>query len=297
MKKLFLLGAAAVIFATGCEETPPVINFHGTPGFVDTTYTEASIPAAQAHNILFEEFTGATCPNCPAAHDLLKTIQDAHPGRINVVGLYPQNVSQNKPPAGAKYDFRSMDAQNILDEVMKGMQGEPSAGIDRLELSSVASAKIALLSSDWTSNIDPLLVTQDTMNVDMTSSYDEGTGTATVIFKTTFLKNSTDQYNFTIALLEDSLVDKQERGSSIEDNYLFLNVCKAFVTSGMPFGQTLAPKLTAKPAGTVYMATYKYHVPSNVLNPKNCRLVGYVHRSQPAGGTHVYQSVQCKLAP
>ena len=72
MKKLPLLAlsAAAMFWLSACEEKGPLINFEDGPVASDTTYVAAP-ETPQTKKLLVEEFTGASCTNCPAAAEKL----------------------------------------------------------------------------------------------------------------------------------------------------------------------------------------------------------------------------------
>src|SRR6476646_7503425 len=105
MKKAIFFIAAGALFLTSCEEKAPTINYTEVVAR-DTTYVGPVPTTTEPHHVLVEEFTGQTCSNCPAAHDLLGQLALANPGRVHVIGMYNFGIPQANPALGAKYDFR-----------------------------------------------------------------------------------------------------------------------------------------------------------------------------------------------
>src|SRR3954465_6930084 len=128
MKKVLLALSSIILFAQ-CKEHNIPLDFTHHVGTGDTTYVLASsaIPAPDAHNVLIEEFTGASCSNCPPAHDLLEVLEAG--GHVNVVSLYITNFSQTNPPPDAAYDFRHIIASNIGTGVYGAIGAMPLGGV------------------------------------------------------------------------------------------------------------------------------------------------------------------------
>ena len=158
MKKAFIIICGCILVFTGCTEKGPPINFKDVV-VADTTYT-VPVPSPDPHNVLAEEFTGQSCPNCPAAHDLLNSLATA--GRLNIIGLYMFGMSQAIPPTGAANDFRDSIANEISTNIYLGApaSGIPCGGIDRVPVSGA----LILYSSLWTNAYNQRLSLVDSLN-------------------------------------------------------------------------------------------------------------------------------------
>jgi hypothetical protein len=286
-------GLVALAFAS-CQEKAPEINF-GTAATVDTTFVlpAGTVPAADAHNVLIEEFTGQTCTNCPAAHDQIHLIDSTYPGRINATGLYAYGVPQAKPPAGGT-DLRDSTATTIMNNIYVGLIGIPAAGINRV----ASSSGRALFQSDWNATVIQQMSVVDSVNLNIVSKYNATANTDTVIVTVTYVHPVAYPHNLCIAVVEDSIVDKQEfpGGSpypdNIDDAYLFTNVFRGMVNSTAS-GDGILPAIPAKEAGRVYIRKYVYQPKSNV-NVAHCRLIAYV-AAVNGSDSHVLQSVQTRM--
>lgn len=298
IKSLAVIVICAVLFES-CKEKSPLISF-GSPLSVDTTFIISPVPSAEAHNVLIEEFTGQSCPNCPSAHETVKGIVAAHPGRVNVIALYKYNFPQTKPPTGSKYDLRDTAATEIADKVYSSVGYMPSAGIDRIR----SGGSILLTTALWASVFSSALATENAVNLKITSTWDTSLQQATIVAVITYTKAVSSLQNLSIAIVEDGMVDKQDYPandpnfpSGVDDNYVFTNVLRGVITSS-PWGDPILPNITAKEAGRVSQRVYKYKpkVKSPAIVPARCRIIAFVNN---VNGTdiQVMQSVQTKLVP
>src|SRR5438874_255127 len=145
MKKVLFALSSIILFAQ-CKEHDSPIYFG--PRAVDSTYVTTAALTADAHNVLIEEFTGASCSNCPAAHTVLEGLEAT--GHVNVVSLYITDFSQTDKPPGAVYDLRNDIASKIGLKIYGGIGAMPLGGVDRLAL----AGSLLLGRADWTSVVN-----------------------------------------------------------------------------------------------------------------------------------------------
>jgi len=293
MKKLLFAICGVVIFA-GCKEHGTSLDF-GSNLISQTTYVASPVPRAEAHQVLVEEFTGQSCPNCPAAHVLLDTMSSQNPGRINVISMYTIGGPVNDPPNGAQYDFRDAAALNILNEIYGGSTPLPATGADRVsDNGSMLSLGAQSLSGPVTSR----LIVADSVNLLVTSSYNVSKNIATITAAVTFTQAFSTPQNLSIVVVEDSINDLQEFPGDVQ-SYWFMDVFRGMVTS-VPAGDVLqvSANSNTKVAGRVFQKVYSYVLPakSPVIVPAHCRVIAFVNTANGAD-KHVLQSAQCKLVP
>ena len=304
MKKILIAAGFGVLLFAGCKEIPPVINF-GHEKVTDTTYVLSTIPSAQAHNVLVEEFTGESCSNCPAAHTLLDGIVAANPGRVNVVSLYENSTAPiNVPPTGANYDLRDSVASEIAASTVYTTNQDanygnlPGAGIDRVPVA--AGTTTWLGSSQWSALISSRLSAPDSINLGISSIYDTSSGIATITAMVTYVQAVSTSQNLTIEVVEDSIIDFQEEPFGVIDTtYLFNDVLVGMVTAA-PYGDPILDTMATKVAGRFFQRVYSYHLPAafrkGIVYPAHCRVIGFINA--PSGSNpdfRVMQSQQTKL--
>jgi len=304
MKKVILYLGCVVFALSSCKETPPPINFSDVLA-EDSTYVLSTMPAAEPHNVLIEEFTGPSCANCPGAkRNTLDPLLAANPGRINVVALHVTDFAQanpvNKPPEHiAKYDFRDSVATLIERNIYSSLFAMPIAGVDRMPFGNANQGSVyQILANGWTNAVNRQLALQDSMNLDLKSTYNAAAGTVLIEAKITYLYSMSSIQHLSVVILEDSLIDLQDDGLEVDTDYHFEDVFRAKVT-GIPFGDpiltpTLLPTYPIKEAGRVYVRRYTYKVKSS-WNLKHCRVVAFIHKSGASGGNTIMQSKQAPL--
>jgi len=305
MKRSFLAACLGSLFFAACKEVPVVGITYATGAVaVDTTYMLTSVPAATAHQVLVEEFTGQSCANCPTGHAILDSDEVHYPGLINVIALFPHDGSPlTTPNASAAYDFTSLTALNIGSTVYGGVTTYPFAGIDRLPY--LSSSGLLIGDANWTADIISLLPQADSLNMGVTSSYATvaGVTTATIVATVTYLQSMTTQQNLSVVVVADSMSDIQEFpfGTDTPD-YIFNSVFVGMV-SGVPYGDPLIDSISLKAPGRFVQSVYTYTVPSTfssgkgAVNPAHCRVIAFVNGPGTGGNSRVYQSVQAPLGP
>lgn len=290
MKRLILAACGLTVISMGCKEKAPNIIFTEPPYKDEVSTVSAPSPADRI--VLVEEFTGQSCSNCPAAHTQLEAIAAAHPNRLNIIALYQNDQSSvNVPPHGAKYDFRTNTSIDIAKYVTGSMVGQlPNAFIDRTQLAS----SYIIGTSAWSSAVDAQLAKKDSVNLEVSSTYDAPSNTAKIVVTVTYTHNVSTKQDLHVALLESNMVDKQETSfGAIIDDYDFKDVLREMVSSA-PAGDAILDLVPTKAAGTQLIRTYTYklqtHTPEMV--PANCSIVAYVTSRVDK---HVLQSDHTKL--
>lgn len=298
--------AIAAMVMGSCKEKAPNVKLTEDTA-KDTTYT-STVPAAQLRQVLVEEYTGASCTNCPAAHEVLNEYQKDHKDRINVIGLYIKGPIQTVPPNtphAAAYDFRHDDATSIATGIYGAVNSLPSAGVDRLP----QSGSMKLDRSLWGGAIEDGLARPDSINLTLESTYDSSTSIATVVATIAYPMTMTFPHNLNLALVQDGIIDVQEYPSNDpvhpggDDKYEFTNVLRTFITA-TPSGDPIYPGMPAKEPGRVIVRVYKYDtkkIAERTVNPAkqaplvpaNCRIIGYI--TATTGSYRVLQSAQTTL--
>ena len=289
MKRSFIIIYSFVLLIASCKEKGPKINFTD-PIVADTTFLVSPVPAVDTHNVLAEEFTGQSCPNCPAAHELLNSL--AANGRLNIIGLYVYGVAQATPPAGHAYDFRDSTATDICTAIYGGapLSGIPCGGIDRVPV----GGQLAPYAGAWTNAISLRQNIPDSLNLSLHSGYNAVDSIDTVIATVTYTTQVSTPQSLSIAVVEDSIIDLQETTSGTDPNYVFTNVFRGMIPGAN--GTDILTAYAVKAPGRVDRRTYLYK-PKAGMKAKNCRLIAFVSYSSTFSSKAVLQSVQTKMIP
>jgi len=306
MKKALLGICCFWLILGGCREKDLPISF-GAPVVAgnDSAYV-GPVPATQPHNVLVEEFTGQNCDNCPAAHALLDNIaaQPGNVGRINIVSMYFfGGGNQTFPPKGAKYDFRDSFATNISNNIYGGLSAIPTAGIDRTLYQNSLALQGSSLWPDAITNQESII---DSVNLSVSSNYNNTSGLATIKVTVTYTQPVATSQNISVYIVEDSIIDFQTIPGLMvpvtDSSYLFLDIFRAMVSTPLT-GDPILENMAVKPAGQVYWRKYTFNPATTlsgatkIINPAHCQVIAFVNNTGTGGDYRVLQSVQCPLVP
>jgi len=277
--------ALALTFASACTEkgTAPVTKLAAR----DTSYAAAT-EAAQQRRVMIEEFTGVTCPNCPAGHTDVATLQSQYPDRVVAVSYYIFGLGQSKPVEGVtRQDFRLQKTTDAASAIFGGVPGLPSASIDRVPVNGV----MLPARNSWAGAVTSRLPVATDANVSVSSVWEESGREAVITARVAFTKDVTRKQALTLLITESGIVDAQEYPDRIDSNYTFKHVLRDFVSS--PTGDPVLDSLGTKPAGRVFERRVRYTLPTG-WNPDKCSVIAVLH-SADAGTREVTQAAEAKL--
>lgn len=297
MKKLLLsLGVAGLFIFQSCEEVGPLIEGVNTVADstgTDTVYTSAP-EAPQAKVVLVEEFTGVSCPNCPAGQAQLKDIKNNLNGDLIIIAYHIENNGFTEPVQKdgnilSKYDFRTPDATEVSKNIYGTISRMPQAGIDRLPEGENNTP--ALDRANWSNAAERRAAEEVPVNIHLESAFDENTREATVTVKLVYNADVNFKEKITLAVLEDSIVDAQTFTSTKEKEYLHEHVLRDIVTPIT--GSAVPEKVSPKVPGRVYERTYTFSV-DNKWHEEHCHIVAFVSNDE-ADNRLIVQAAEVKL--
>ncbi|MBL7719504.1 MAG: Omp28-related outer membrane protein [Flavipsychrobacter sp.] len=265
---------ACGLFAS-CEEIGPAINFVDVQAQADdTTYILSTIPAQEARRVFVEEFTGVSCPNCPAGHNILKAAKVAAGERMISVAYYKTGTPLTAPRPTTDDDFRMQLANDIDGTIFGGMAGSlPIAGVDR----AVYSSKTLIDRALWSSTITNRLSVPAKANLTVTSTYDEATKKVKATITATFPEALDKKVYVTIGMYQDSIIDAQEDQvlGELEDyvhNHVFRQMITPTAQNGVELGTTGMYE-----AGRVYVRSFTADVNDPRYVAEHCRIFAVLH--------------------
>jgi Outer membrane protein Omp28 len=284
MNRRLLYAALIVVALAACKEVGPPVNFYNTY-INDSTYMVAA-PATQAHNVLVEDFSGQSCPNCPGAHASVAAISASDSGRVIVLTYYGHLGPQSDTVSGYPLDLRSSTVDAISNDIYGGVNALPSGSVDRVAQAGV----LDLYSSSWPSVISTRLTDNDSLNVYLRSSYDASINMDTITVTVVYTQNVSSAQFINIAVAEDSILGVQEFYTG-DSSYVFDDVFRKMVTA-VPSGDLVLPRGTySKIPGRAYQRTYTCQLQPGWA-AKHCKVVAFV---TDATYQNVYQSAQINL--
>lgn len=288
--KLWAVALGTVLFAS-CDEIGPSINFEDAQAEVgDTTYVVSPVPAAQPRNVLLEEFTGVSCPNCPAGHAIVDGIKADIGNRLVAIGLYMENNSLTRPidKEGklTKDDFRTPISNEIEGGIYNSEASAlPSGGVDR-----VPSGSLLLLDrAKWAGAVNVRKDVPTKANLELTSTYNDADQTLKVKVKVTFTSPVDKKAFITVGVIQDSILDYQETTTTILENYTHKHVLRGLISpngvnglelempgayeAGRVFEKTITVKLLEKLGANSPLLNTSY------IKPEHCTVFAFIHHN------------------
>ncbi len=292
MKKLLILAAGVLFLMQSCEEVGPQIDFGpGVAQGEDTTYS-ADIEEPQSKKVLAEEFTGVSCPPCPNGHTQMRNIKKTIDGNMIIVAYHILNYPQAYPVEKdgsllSKYDFRTEDATDVVNNLFGGIKNMPVAIFDRTPV----NGNLQLDLTQWSNPPKQRAALGTPVNVHLTSTYNADTKKATATVKIAYTDTVNVPQTINLMVIEDSIIDAQKVGLQIEKEYVHEHVLRDVVTPIA--GAQIPAKVNPKEAGKVYERRFTFDV-SDKWHVEHCHVVAFV--ADDAGSDKsVVQAAEAKL--
>jgi hypothetical protein len=293
MKKLILITGLLSILI-GCKEEPPYINYDPPKTTIDTTWLKSSVSPAQPKQVLLEDVTGVKCVNCPDAAKIAKDLQDANPGRVNVVSMHPLidalktfTSPINSDGHVSKYDFRTEAAADICTNLLGVPNSLPKGAINRIKFGD--QNELLTDRTAWTSKVNQELNVATPLNITLTEvTQIDGKPVASneiwIDVEIEYTETVADTNYLTMVLLEDSIVDVQEYmdysqpvpAPDYNDSYTHTHVMRDAITSST--GDLINKKDAALVPGRIFLKRYKYTVTQPWVR-KHMHVVAFVHKN------------------
>lgn len=296
MKKIAGIGLLAAVFSLqSCKEKGVIVDLSEKKDIVDTTYI-AAVETAQAHKVLLEEFTGATCTNCPDGHEKVKAIQAANPDRVVALAYHTFFVDEPgsifRPVKGvSKYDFRDSTATDIGVSIYGSLSSIPVGGIDRILATGTNPADRQISRFNWPTQTNNRLKLASPANLSLTSAYDAAKNEVSLAIKIAYTKSVATKNVLTIGVTESKIIDAQKFPDSTWAEYEHNHVLRKFLT---PFnGNTVLDSISVKEPGRVYEYYYKF-TPAASWKLENCSIFAFLSNNE-ADNKEVLQAAEVPL--
>ncbi len=216
-------------------------------------------------NVIYEEFTGVRCPNCPAGHTVMSQILAAYPDQAFCVAYHPFNSSYTQPYTGDP-DFRRHYADSLYLTPWCGTSRYmPSAFVHRRLWSPPERLTER---TNWGSYGNTILGESSPLNVGMATAYDNVTHLLSVVVDVYYTAGVTGSHNLMVTLAENNLQSQQ---SGATGTYTHKHTFReAFV------GQWGDPLSDNAQAGTYYRKVFTFDNSTANYIMDNCELLAFV---------------------
>ena len=207
----------------------------------------------QNKNVIIEEFTGRSCPNCPDGHRIANAIMEAYPGRVWAINLHSGG---NSP-----YSYPNLNT-SYGDAISYGfgIDSWPQAVVNR-------STEEGLSRTEWATYTNAQLALSADCNIGGQVVIDEASRTATVNIEVYYTANSAENTNYlTVIMLQDDIVGAQQGGNANPDQYIngqyhHYDVFRDVITP--TWGDPISPTTS----GSLITKSYTYNIPQSIGTP------------------------------
>lgn len=237
----------AVFFLSSCKEVlPDRPHIQPTnPTLMDTSYIDPLTSTAQQRTVLIEEFTGASCVNCPDGHAALKTVLMAYPGNVVSTGLHYGSLAA--PVKSSDEDLRIGPAADIAAAF--GVTAMPTALIDR---TAKSGGNRVYTRGEWNAAVAARISVPVKINLVNSINYDPIEAKYKYDYQVKFLEDISAPVSYSIVLLEDGVKVTQKDGSLEIDDYEQEHVGRKFYTNSLGTALKMAVGSTKFEKGRTY---------------------------------------------
>jgi len=224
------------------------------------------VPTAPANkNVIYEEFTGVKCPNCPAGHTVMAQILAGYPDRAFCVAYHPFNSSYTLPYTGDP-DFRRHYADSLYMTPWCGTSRYmPSAFVHRRLWSPPERLTER---TNWAAYGNTIMAEPSPLNVGMATAYDTVSKILSMVVDVYYTAGVTGSQNLMVTLAENDLQSQQSGATGIYTHKHTFR--EAFV------GQWGDPLSQDAQAGTYYRRQFTFDNATESYNMHNCELLAFV---------------------
>jgi hypothetical protein len=267
---IFALLVAAGLFFSSCEEIGPDIDFTiPDASLLDTSYVESEVEVPQQKVVLFEDFTGVQCVNCPTAHQETEFLLDEYPDQLAVVAMHNYFAG---PYSDSNEDYTIPEA-NELNDYLGPAPAWPSGFIDRKDFGS--GNLYTLLVSNYQVYVEEQLPEVPPCNIYLESTYDGDTRRALLKVTVKYTEDVDIENHLSVMILEDEILDLQLTLTGIDENYQHNHILRDMLTPAT--GVNLVEDLTP---GRIFEKEFAIILPDN-WNSEHMSWVVFVHNFSP----------------
>ncbi len=267
-----LVSLVLILGLASCEEEGPNIQLEPplTGNLKDTSYYADSDTNRQTKNILIEDFTGVRCNNCPKATEKIKALQKEYGDRVVALGIHC-NLNFSRPYPGSKENYRIKKGQSLYEMFDKPAQ--PAGMIDRYQFSGEDGPILDY--QKWKGKAPARLNQQTKANIYLIKKLEKEKNQVTAGVKVFLNENVDHPLNLTLAVTQDSIVDKQATPQGKKSDYVLNHLLRKIVT---PYKGT---KIFDNPEKRqVIYKEFRFSIEEK-WDLNNLNLVAFVHKSQP----------------
>lgn len=231
----------------------------------------SSLQGNSQRRVLLEEFTGQRCPNCPTANAKARELDSIFGEKLIIVAVHATAFAIPVPSLGYPYDYRTEIGDELAIDLGAELDGLPNAAINRTLKSQ---DKYVWKFSEWTTEISGQLAEAPQLQLDLTSTFDTNSRTASIQVDMEFFESVANDYQLVVVITEDSIISKQLDLTTEYPNYVHRHMLRGAVTVGT-YGEAISTSGIS--VGDQFSRNFNASIPAD-WSEDHCYVVAYVHR-------------------
>lgn len=272
-----------IVIIVSCDyvqnANPPV---EPTAGPVDNTIYK---------KVLVEDYTGHKCGNCPAAADMLTTLESQYPDKIVPMAIHAGFFAAVN--AAYPTDFRNTAGNAYDTQFGISAAGNPNGLINRTGFGTGGFIKAY---TSWGSEIAQQIAQAAKFQIKIKNVYNTGSNSLNTDITVKSLTSNAGTYKLVVLLTEDSVIAEQldyrlPAGSQLISNYKFNHVLRGAINS--EWGDAIFT--TAASANDSVVKSFTNFSINSTYNANKCHVVAYVYDADAASPTY-YEVLQVEEA-
>lgn len=283
---LFGIFISIILVSTSCDKV--------SEPYMDGN--SSTITGDTVRKLLFEDFTGHECVNCPAAHKTIEDLQGVYGDRIIVMAEHVGFFAKPKN-APYDYDFRTTEGDDIATvfgaisaPLPKGMVNRKKQNGDYLIDRAAFATAVSLV-------LDSMPLLPD-VYIEISPSYNSNDSTINVDIKLSVFKSMpSGKYNLAVMVTENGIVQAQknndENVGAIPEilDYNHKHVLRGAINT--TWGEEFSDAELS--VGQVFTKSYSNYKIGKDWNPDNLNIVAFVYYADGANENVVIQAEETKL--
>ena len=226
--------------------------------------------SAENKNIILENFTGISCGNCPAGHQIAQQIKDSNPNDVFIINIHTGSFAN---PQGPGTDFNTVFGPLI--EGQAELVAYPAGTVNRHQFLVSQGGGTAMSRWDWDSASTQILAELSPVNIGIQAIIDVATNTLTVdleVYYTGIQNLSSNMLN--IAIIQNNIEGPQSGVGMIGGTYSHNNMLRHMLTGN--FGE----EIINIDLNSLYTNQYSWLMPDSIqdvfLDPTNISVIAFV---------------------
>ncbi len=244
--------------------------------------------------ILFEEFTGHSCVNCPSGTLIAHELKEKYKEKLILLSIHAGSNAMPLPDEpGYEIDFRTITGDLLLEEFNPD-ESAPTAMLNRLKINTFWALPLTLLPlSWWEDNLDTMTTAEPVIGMQMINDYDDSERKLCIHIKSKYLQNLSNSLMLSVYMLEDSIQAAQKNNDiTVGDTPEILDYWHNHVLRGAvntPWGSLVPDSPYLK--DSTLITSFEYYL-NDDWKSKHCHVVAFIY---DANSKVVLQAVEAKV--